>query len=120
MWKERGFLWEVKPSAVEGVLKAYPRLIAARQIERTVASFTEHSPSERKMTTGDLWDLNHLPVVAVHGDCVPVVTPMLGHDRLRLSEGEGVICPSSRLLRHDGVQELIRSASEVVRKAGSW
>lgn len=59
MWKERGFLWEVRPSAVEGALKAYPRLIEARQIERTVASATVHSPSERKMTTGALWDLSH-------------------------------------------------------------
>lgn len=54
----KGFLGEVKPNAVEGALKAYPGLIATRQIERTVTSNTEHSPSEGGMTTGDLWDLN--------------------------------------------------------------
>ena len=54
LWKERGFLREVKSSVVEGTLKAYPRLIAARQIERMVASNTEYSPSERKTRTGDL------------------------------------------------------------------
>ena len=48
----------MKPIAVEGALKAYPGLIATRQIERTVTSNTEHSPSEGGMTTGDLWDLN--------------------------------------------------------------
>ena len=50
----KGFPARGKPSKAWGILSAHPRLMAARQTERTVASDTEHSPSERKMRTGDL------------------------------------------------------------------
>lgn len=44
---------------VPGMTFTHPRSMAARQTEWTVASDTEHSPSERKISTGALYYVNH-------------------------------------------------------------
>jgi len=102
----------------EDISTTYPRSMAARHTERTVASDTVHSPSERKMRTGDLWGVNRRPGMT-HRNHAPFVTPMLNHDRLCCSQSLRVIGPTPRLVRRDAVQEIIWRASKIVRDTSS-
>jgi len=101
------------------IIRAHPRSIAARHTERTVASDTVHSPSERKMRTGALQDVNCSLEWSTHRNYVPLVTPVLNQEGLCCSESPCIIGPSICPVRHNTVQEIVWRAGKIVCDASS-
>jgi hypothetical protein len=54
-WRERLYLGATgHVSSIQGCKRTHPRISAELHMSCTEASATSHSPSERKMTTGEL------------------------------------------------------------------
>ena len=117
VWNERGFLYEVKLNVFRRVIKAHPWSMDVRHIERTVASDTVRPPSERKMRTGDLWIVSHSLVRLTRRNRVPLVTPMLNHERLCCSKSPCIIGPTPCSVRHNAAQEIVWRPSKIARDA---
>ena len=90
----------------------YPKATARLARVYVVASVMEHSPSDRKMIMGALYETQSS--VRRHKFELPLSTPATLHDGLSQINCLGIVCPTSGLMFQYLLEELFWTACHII------